>query len=269
MRKILGISILTLILSACEVAERKPLQIVFTNDSHSAVDAIGGMGGFEARAALFDSLRATNPNTIILDAGDMWQGSPYFNLYHGRVEVETYNLMGYDAAILGNHEFDFGIDTLAARIDEMKFPIVCANYHFGTTPLAERVMPCAVIEREGWKVGVIGVSVNPYTLIIQDNWEGITYYDPVGVVNHYASTLRAKGCNLIIVLSHLGLTDDSDLGNTADDKLATLSECVDLILGGHTHQLQGVYKYANAAADSVTVIQDAKSGLAFYSITIR
>lgn len=269
MKRILYTILIALLFSSCQTAERKPLQIVFTNDSHSAVDAIKGRGGFEARAAIFDSLRQSNPNTIILDAGDMWQGSPYFNLFHGRVETEAYNLMGYDAVTLGNHEFDLGIDTLAARIDEMTFPVVCANYHFGKTPLASRVEPYTIIEREGWKVGVIGVGVNPYTLIAQDNWKGITYYDPINIVTHYASDLRAKGCNLIIVLSHLGLSDDGELNNTADDRLASATECVDLILGGHTHQFRGVHRYANAIGDSVTVIQEAKSGLAVYSITVR
>lgn len=255
--------------ASCTVAERKPLQVVFTNDSHSAIDPVNGRGGFEARAAIFDSLRAVNPNTIILDAGDMWQGSPYFNLFHGRVETEGYNLMGYDAATLGNHEFDFGIDTLAARVSEMSFPIVCANYNFGTIPLAPLVKPYTVIERDGWRVGVIGVSVNPQSLIIQDNWNGIAYFDPVETVNRLASRLRASGCNLIIVLSHLGLHPEGGCANRADDSLAEASECVDLILGGHTHQFNGVFRYPNANGDSVTVIQDSKSGLSVYSITLR
>lgn len=262
--------VLGLLLSvSCSVAERKPLQVVFTNDSHSAVDAMNGRGGFEARAALFDSLRRVNPNTIVLDAGDMWQGSPYFNLFYGRVETEGYNLMGYDAVTLGNHEFDFGVDTLAARVREMDFPVVCANYDFGNTALAGLVKPYTVIEREGWRIGVIGVCVNPEALVLQDNWKGIKYYDPVDIVNRYASMLRGRGCNLIIVLSHLGLHADSEGGNRADDSLAASSECVDLILGGHTHQFHGVYRYADAVGDSVTVVQEKKSGLSVYSITVR
>ena len=120
----------------------------------------------------------------------MWQGSPYFNLFHGRLEVEAYNLMGYNAITLGNHEFDYGIDTLAARISEMQFPVICANYDFGSTPLASKVKPYTIIEQNNWRIGIIGVSVNPEGLILQSNIEGITYNDPIECVNHYANILR-------------------------------------------------------------------------------
>ena len=136
MKKLLYILSVFLLVACTPKTERQPLQILFTNDSHSQVEPLKGLGGFEARATIIDSLRAINPNTILLDAGDMWQGSPYFNIFHGRLEVEAYNLIGYNAITLGNHEFDYGIDTLAARISEMQFPVICANYDFGSTPLA-------------------------------------------------------------------------------------------------------------------------------------
>jgi 5'-nucleotidase len=136
MKKIIYILSLYLLIACAPKQERQPLQIIFTNDSHSQIEPLKGFGGFEARFATIDSLRKLNPNTILLDAGDMWQGSPYFNMFHGKVEVDAYNLMKYNAATIGNHEFDYGIDTLSARISEMQFPIICANYDFGSTPLA-------------------------------------------------------------------------------------------------------------------------------------
>ena len=130
----------------------QPIQIIFTNDSHSQVEPLKGKGGFEARAAIIDSLRALNPNTLLLDAGDMWQGTPYFNMFKGRLEVEAYNLMRYDAATLGNHEFDYGIDTLVARIEEMNFPILCCNYNFTKTPLANKIKPYIIKEYNNIKI---------------------------------------------------------------------------------------------------------------------
>ena len=272
MKRYIGILICLLFaLVACnETKERQPLQIIFTNDSHSQVEPLEELGGFEARAAIIDSLRALNENTILLDAGDMWQGSSYFNMFKGRLEVEAYNLMGYNAVVLGNHEFDCGIDTLAARIREMDFPVVCANYDFGKTPFASLVRPYTVIEKGGWKVGVIGVGVNPKDLVLQSNIEGVVYEDPIGVVNRYAKLLRGDlGCDYIVVLSHLGLFDETIFNNVADSVLIANSNNIDIVLGGHTHLYGGVFEFVNAKGDTVPAIQEHKSGQRIYSITIR
>ena len=262
------ISLLSLV--ACEPTTRQPLQILFTNDSHSQVEPLKGNGGFEARASIIDSLRHSNPNTLLLDAGDMWQGTPYFNLFKGRLEVEAYNLMGYNAITLGNHEFDYGIDTLSARISEMKFPVVCANYNFGTTPLASQVKPYTIIEQHGWKIGIIGVCVNPEGLILQSNIEGITYEDPIEKANHYASILHNKhNCDYIILLSHLGLHDDTIFNNASDSTLIANTTHIDLVLGGHTHQFNGVFKFTNLDGDTIPAIQEYKAGQKIYSITIQ
>lgn len=272
MKKYVGILICLLcVLVACnQKVERQPLQIVFTNDSHSQVEPLKGKGGFEARAAIIDSLRRLNENTILLDAGDMWQGTPYFNLFKGRLEVEAYNLMDYNAVTLGNHEFDYGIDTLAARIREMRFPVICSNYDFGKTPLASLVKPYTVINQNGWRVGVIGVSVNPDGLILQSNIEGITYKDPIVAVNRYAEILKRElGCDYIIVLSHLGLYDDTIFNNVSDSVLIANVSYVDLVLGGHTHQYNGVFDFIDAEGDTVPAIQECKAGQKIYSITIK
>ena len=249
--------------------ERQPLQIIFTNDSHSQVEPLKEKGGFEARAAIIDSLRAENENTVLFDAGDMWQGTPYFNIFKGRLEVAAYNLMGYNAVTLGNHEFDYGLDTLAARIREMQFPVVCANYDFGETELAALVKPYTVIEQNGWKIGVIGVSVNPEGLILQSNIEGVAYMDPIEAVNRYAKVLRGElGCDYIIVLSHLGLHDDTIFNNVSDSTLIAGVSDVDLLLGGHTHQYKGVFEFVDAEGDTVPAIQEYKAGQKVYAITI-
>ena len=249
---------------------RQPLQIIFTNDSHSQVEPLKGQGGFEARARIIDSLRAINPNSILLDAGDMWQGTPYFNLFNGKLEVEAYNLMGYNAATLGNHEFDYGINTLSKRISEMKFPIICANYNFGKTSLAHKIKPYTVIEKNGWKIGIIGVSVNPKGLILQSNIEGVSYLDPIESVNNYANLLRNElACDYVIVLSHLGLHDDTIFENTDDSTLIANTRNVDLVLGGHTHQYKGVFLFTNLDGDTIPAIQEYKAGQKVYSITIE
>ena len=263
--------IITLLsLVACTPTTRQPLQIIFTNDSHSQVEPLKGNGGFEARAAIIDSLRLSNPNTLLLDAGDMWQGTPYFNLFKGRLEVEAYNLMGYNAITLGNHEFDYGIDTLSARISEMKFPVVCANYNFGSKTLASQVKPYTIIEQHGWKIGIIGVCVNPEGLILQSNIEGITYEDPIKKANHYASILRNKhNCDYIILLSHLGLHDDTIFNNASDSTLIANTTNIDLLLGGHTHQYNGVFKFSNLNGDTIPAIQELLAGQKIYAITVK
>lgn len=269
--KIYSLIFLLSTLVACnQKIGNQPIQIIFTNDSHSQVEPLKGKGGFEARAAIIDSLRALNPNTLLLDAGDMWQGTPYFNMFKGRLEVEAYNLMRYDAATLGNHEFDYGIDTLAARIEEMNFPILCCNYNFTNTPLANKIKPYIIKEYNNIKIGIIGVSVNPEGLILQSNIEGIQYEDPIECVNHYANILRNElNCDYIIVLSHLGIHDDTIFNNVSDSILITNSNNIDLVLGGHTHQFNGVFKFTNLDGDTIPAIQEYKAGQKIYSITIQ
>ena len=270
MKKLIYLLSIYLLVACAPKQERQPLQILFTNDSHSQVEPLKGLGGFEARAAIIDSLRAINPNTILLDAGDMWQGSPYFNMFHGRLEVEAYNLLGYQAATIGNHEFDYGIDTLSARISEMQFPVICANYDFGSTPLAAQIKPYTIIEQNNWRIGIIGVSVNPKGLILQSHIQGIAYNDPIECVNHYANMLRnEQSCDLIIVLSHLGLHDDTTFNNVSDSALIANTSNVDILLGGHTHQYNGVFHFTNLNGDTIPAIQEYKAGQKIYSITIK
>ncbi len=247
--------------------KREPLQIIFTNDSHSQIEPLNGKGGYEARAYIIDSLRNINTNTILLDAGDFVQGTPYFNLYGGRAETLGYNLMGYDVMTLGNHEFDNGIDSLANLINMMDYKVVCANLDFGTTPLSNLVQPYTILQRKGWRVGVIGLSVNLDGLVLQSNYEGITYLDPIEEVNRYAKLLRnEKQCNLVIVLSHLGFNNDNDI---ADETLVGKIDNVDMILGGHTHSVTGVHMMPDANGDTIPVMQENKSGMKLYRMIVE
>ena len=246
-------------LSACNNKAPKQLIILHTNDSHSQVEATkDGLGGFAARQALIDSFRAENPNVLLIDAGDIFQGTPYFNMFNGRLEIDAYNKMGYEAATFGNHEFDKGIDTLAARVRQAKFPYVCCNYEVAGTPLEGLVKHYIVVEKDGLKVGILGLGVDPNKLILESYFGGIKYTDPVKAANRYAEILKNKEkCDFIIALSHLGYSSDPNV--MSDSILAANSRNIDLILGGHTHEVRGKFSIKNLDNKTVSVMQAGKS----------
>ena len=196
---IMAVSIFT-----CCSDKKQELLILCTNDSHSQVEAKDGKGGFAARADVVDSLRKVYPLNILLDAGDMMQGTPYFNIYHGRIEIAAYNRLGYDAVTLGNHEFDYGLDTLAMFLKLASFPIVSCNYDVKGTPLEGIVKPYTVINKGGLKIAVIGFGVSPESLILQSNFAPVKYQNPIERGNYYADSLKNSGIDFIIALSHLG-----------------------------------------------------------------
>lgn len=211
--------------------------------------------------------REKDPNLLLLDAGDFSQGSPYFNYFRGRVEVDAMNRMGYDAATFGNHEFDNGLDTLAMLVRMARFPFVCANYDFTGTVLEGMVKPYVVINRAGLKIGVIGVGVSPDDLIAKENFGGIQYLDPLPVINMTAQILREdKHCDLVVVLSHLGT--DSPNG-VSDLKLAEQMRGVDIVIGGHTHHVFCGERVTDADGHEVVLSQMGKSGMRVGKITVR
>ena len=254
-----------LLFSACQTKE--DLVLLCTNDTHSQVEAcsanmkkLSGFGGYEYRASIIDSIRCATPNLLLFDAGDFSQGTPYFNLYKGRVEVLAYNKMQYDAVTLGNHEFDNGIDTLAARLHEATFKVVCTNYEVSGTPLEDVVKKTVIFSRAGWKIGVIGLGVNPEGLILKSNFGNVQYLEPIAVANHYADSLKQHcGCDVVVALSHLGSAYDSENTEPCDESLAKNSRSIDIIMGGHTHK-QVCKKCVNLNGDSVLLIQSGKSG---------
>ena len=217
------------------------ITILHTNDVHSHIDPIQAdnignihIGGFARRKTYIDKVRNEVDNLLVLECGDMFQGTPYFNIYKGKLEIELMNKMGIDAVTIGNHEFDNGLDELYKRIKEANFPFLNANYDFKDHKIASVVKPYKIFEKAGMKIGVIGIGVKLDGLVSYTNYGETTYSDPIETANTLAKELRNNGCNLIIVLSHIGYK----MTNLPDDiLLARSSTDIDIILGGHTHTL--------------------------------
>ena len=215
----------------------QPLVIMHTNDTHCQIDPYTyktdvNMGGFLRREAAIREIRAENPNTLLLDAGDFSQGTPFFNVFKGYVEVRLMNAMGYDAATLGNHEFDNGCAALAARLKTANFPVVCANYEFANKKLAKGIKPYTIIERGGHKIGIFGLGANLDGYVAPQIVREVTYLDPVETARKMVAELKSQNCDLIVCLSHLGLNTDDD----NDYLIALQVPEIDVIVGGHTHQ---------------------------------
>lgn len=243
------------------VEAQKKIVILGTNDTHSRIEPIpendrnyGGMGGVVAREVFIDGIRKQDQNVLLFDAGDFVQGTPYFNLFHGRVEAQAMNLMKYDAGTLGNHEFDYGLDTLKMIVKKLNFPILNCNYDFSETVLKNEIKPYVVLKRFGLKIGVLGVGVNPEGLIQKNKYEGMVFKPAISSVNFYAKILKdSKKCDLVVCLSHLGYNDDI--------KLAEQSKNVDIIIGGHSHTyMEKPDMRTNLDGKGVLIFQTGKSG---------
>ena len=244
--------------SACTQPDH--LTILHTNDTHSQVEPkADGRGGYARRMGLIARERKADNNLLLVDAGDFSQGTPYFNLYHGRVEIEAMNRMGYDAVALGNHEFDNGLDTLAVVLQTAAFPVVCANYDFTGTPLADIVKPYTIIRRGGLKIGIFGLGCDPHGLIADKNFMPAKYLEPYPVAQQMADTLRSLHCDIVICLSHLG-TCGKVAGDVCDTAMVARTHGIDVVIGGHTHRLYDHLRIANLEGDSVPVCQMGKSG---------
>lgn len=219
----------------------KTLLIVHTNDTHSCVEPLSPLlsdtaqadkGGYLRRAALVRDLRKYAPELLLFDSGDFSQGSAYYSLYHGDVEVGLMNLMGYDAATIGNHEFDFGLENMARIYRQAQFPIVCCNYDFTGTPVEGLVKPYIIIKRAGVKIGVIGVSPQLEGLVAAHTCEGVRFNDPVEAAQPIADYLKNKAkCDLVVCLSHLGWMT----AGISDEEFIAATRNIDLVLGGHSH----------------------------------
>jgi 5'-nucleotidase len=218
-----------------QVFPQKKIVILHTNDTHSRIEPLPetdrtapGKGGVERRASFIEEVRKENKNVLLLDAGDFLQGTPYFNLFKGDVEVKAMNLMKYDAATLGNHEFDYGLEALEEVIRKADFPIITSNYDFSQTVLAKLVKPYIILKKDGVRIGVIGLGVQPQGLIASNNYKGMKFLDPAETANELAGQLRSQHkCDMVICLSHLGYSQDLEL--------AEATRHIDLIIGGHSH----------------------------------
>lgn len=248
--------------------DTKQLVILQTSDTHSriepiaahAADRYAGMAGTVRRATLIKEARAVNPDLLLFDCGDISQGTPYYNLFQGEVEIKMMNLMGYDAMTIGNHEFDFGLENMARLFRMANFPVVCANYDVTGTVLEGLVKPYITLERNGLKIGVFGLSPKMEGLVQADKCEGVVYSDPIEAAQKMVDLLRNKEeCDVIICLSHLGY----QLKNApCDEILAQKTDHIDAILGGHTHTfMKEPAIYLNKDGKNVSVLHTGKSGI--------
>ena len=241
MKRFLVTAVLAVTVFAGAFAQGKRLVILHTNDTHSCIyplnkhladTLLAGRGGFIRRAVMVWEERKEHPNLLLLDSGDFSQGSPYYTLYKGDVEVGLMNLMRYDAATIGNHEFDFGVENMARLFKKADFPVVCANYDFTGTALEGIVKPYVVLKRDGLRIGVFGLSPELDGLVLAESCAGVKYNDPVKAANDVAKTLKEKEkCDIVICLSHLGWK----LAGLDDTELMSQLRNVDIVLGGHSH----------------------------------
>lgn len=263
--------------SASVIADNTPnLTILHCNDVHSHIDAFPdndpnfpGMGGYSKRAALITHTRnqVGADNMLNFECGDMFQGTPYFNIYKGKLEISLMNEMGVDAVTIGNHEFDNGLDALVDRMDEANFPFICSNYTFTNQRALNKVKQYQIFIRAGKRIGVFGLGVKIEGLIAPKNADGTIYEDPIKVANDMALYLKnVEHCDLVIVLSHIGFV----MTNQVDDvRLAAASKNIDFILGGHTHTfIQKPEVIQNAEGKRVVINQAGHSGLCVGRINI-
>ena len=230
-------------LSSFTPANQKKITILHTNDVHSHIDPFGpddgrnaNKGGVARRAALVESIRKENPNTLLFDAGDIFQGTPYFNYYGGKLEFKLMSMLKYDAATIGNHDFDNGIDGLYAQIPHAKFEFVSANYDFTNTVMDTHVKPYKIFVKDGIKIGVFGLGIELDGLVIKKLYKETKYLDPIGVAQDMSRILKEEEqCDLVICLSHLGYYYRNSPDLVSDLNLAKVTKDIDLIIGGHTH----------------------------------
>jgi 5'-nucleotidase len=226
---------------AGETKKRNPkITILHTNDTHSNIDPFPAnhakfpnMGGVSKRYQLINKIREEEDHVLVLDAGDIFQGTPYFNKYGGILEMKLMTEMGYDAATMGNHDFDAGLEGFLKAKQFAKFPFLCANYDFSNTLLKGQTQENVIIKKGSLKIGIFGIGVELKGLVPESKYEGTIYNDPIETANQQAQILKKQGCDLIICLSHLGFEYSTD--KVSDRVLAQKTENIHLIIGGHTH----------------------------------
>lgn len=219
------------------------ITILHTNDVHSHIDTFGpdegrnaNKGGVARRASLIETIRKQNPNTLLLDAGDIFQGTPYFNYYGGELEFKLMSKLKYDLATIGNHDFDNGIDGLYAQLPHADFGFVSANYNFTNTVMDTHVKPYQIFKKNDIKIGVFGLGIELTGLVEKKLFKETTYLDPVEITQDMTRILKQdEQCDLIICLSHLGYNYRNNPDKISDLKLAEVTKDIDLIIGGHTH----------------------------------
>ena len=268
MKRLHLIIYIVLLASMTAVAKNhKQLVILHTNDTHSCImplnenldnKDLAGRGGFLRRINMIKEERKQNPDLLLFDSGDFCQGSGYFTLFKGEVEIGLMNQMGYECATIGNHEFDFGMENMAKLFKMANFPIVCSNYDCTGTILEDLVKPYITIKRSGLKIGVFALSPKMKGLVFDGNCEGITYLDPAETAQKYIDILRKQEkCDIVICISHLGWA----VSEYPDEKFLSQTEGCDLVLGGHTHTYMPTLEYApDKNGKMIPVDQNGKHG---------
>lgn len=251
------------------------LVILHTNDTHSNIDPFPAnhpkfpnMGGVVRRANAIKQIREAESNVLLLDAGDIFQGTPYFNKFKGVLEMKSMGAMKYDVVTLGNHDFDLGMDAYKSALQYAEFKVVNANYDLENTPLCDVVLPYTIIKKGKFKIGIFGIGVNLQGLVPSENWKGLTYLDPIVAAQKQADFLRKKKCNVVICLSHLGY--EYNTNQVSDKVLATSTSGIDLIIGGHTHTfLEEIQQFKNSQGSPVFINQVGYAGLKLGRIDIE
>lgn len=246
----------------------KKLTILYTNDQHSRIDPFPendpkypGMGGFSKRAHAIKKIRSEEENVLLLDAGDIFQGTPYFNFYSGELEYKLMSQMGYDAVTLGNHDFDLGTGNIVKQMPHASFKFINCNYDFTRTPLEGKVIPYSIFNKSGLRIGITGVGIELEGLVDPRLTEGIKYNNPIEIANKISYDLKHKfNCDYVICLSHLGYKYENE--KVSDIVLAKQSKNIDLIIGGHTHTfLNEPVKCANSEGKEVLITQVGWAGI--------
>lgn len=266
-KRILCICLLMAIASF-NAAAQKRLTIIHTNDTHSHVEPVrsgtdAGMGGVIEQAAYLDSVRRADGkrNVLLLHAGDFSQGTSYFTILKGDLEIDLLNAMKFDCVSLGNHEFDNGLEELGRRLSRLKCPVVCANYDFSAFDAGKYIRPYAILRKAGMKIGLVGLLTDISTFVDRSVSEHIPCLDIVQTANYWASYLKnEKRCDLVIALTHLGFDGEGE--GFTDPMLVRATRGIDLVVGGHSHTFMEEMEYEyNLDGKQVPILHDGNWGL--------
>ena len=253
-----------------DAPKSRKITILHTNDQHSRIEPFEStysknpnQGGFARRATLVQQIRSKEEQVLLLDAGDIFQGTPYFNFFGGELEFKLMSMMGYDASTMGNHDFDNGLEGFLKSLPNAKFPFLCSNYDFKNTILDGHTKPYQIFNKGGIKIGVFGVGVQLEGLVGKKSYGETIYLDPKEIAQQYADFLKIeKKCDLVICLSHLGYQYVEEPNKICDVNLAQLTDNIDLIIGGHTHTfLAEPQVFKNKSGKKVLVNQVGWAGL--------
>ena len=242
--------------------ESKKLVILHVNDTHSRIEPMPdndsrnpNQGGMIRNEAYIQSVRSENPDVLVFHAGDFVQGTPYFNMFKGEVEVALMNQTKFDAACIGNHEFDYGFPIMEKMFKQAKFPIIATNYDFSETPIKGLTKEYLILNRNGLKIGIMGIGIDPEGLVASNNYEGMKYLPPAETANKMALFLKyQQKCDMVICLSHLGYNSDLQFAKKTSN--------IDIIIGAHSHTfMTNPYWAENAEGKKVMINQMGRSGI--------